>query len=106
MKLLDNYNKALEAIYEYFGYKEDWEAYPIDDAREYWWLIDHNHVIFFDSKEDFAVGDMDKSYENEIIRSLHQPSIYQTRDYTMILVDTHADRNEFLQIFDNSKRLK
>lgn len=41
-------------------------------------------------------------YVNEIYTQRHLTKwVYRGEDYTMILVDTHVDRNQFLQIFAN-----
>lgn len=102
MEQLDKYKAALQSIYDYFGYKEGWEVYPINDNRKYWWIIDRNQVFFFDTKEVFLTLNDDLSYDNEIINN----QIYVGKDYTMILADTHTDGNKFLQIFDNAKKLQ
>lgn len=106
MEILDNYNKALEELYNYFGFKEDWTVYPIDDAREYFWEMDNNEVKFYDSKEAYEEQDDSHTYSNEILHHRFYPkSVYEGKDFTMIMVDTHTDGNKFLQIFDNSKRV-
>ena len=101
MKILDRYNSILEELYNYFGYTEGWKVYPIDDSREYFWIIKRDCVEFYDTKEDYLNGNEDSMYENEIINK----SIFIGADYTAIIVDTHTDGNKFLQIFDNAKKL-
>ena len=39
MSLMENYNKALQELYEHVGFKEDWVVCPIDDSTEYFWSI-------------------------------------------------------------------
>jgi hypothetical protein len=104
MKELDSYNKALEAVYNYFGYKENWRVFPIDDRRNYWWRIDDLgcEVRFYDTKKAYEKEDDSHTYSDEI---LPQKGIYEGKDYTMILVDTHTDGNVFLAIYDNNKKL-
>ena len=105
MKLLDDYIKLQDQIYKYFGYVEDWVAIPIDDAREYFWVLETNTVCF--AKTELELSNKDgEYYENEIYTQRFLPKwVYPADGYTMICVDTHTDGNKFLQIFDNSKNL-
>lgn len=104
MKLLDDYFKIQEDIYNYFDYEEDWVVIPLSDTREYFWFLKKDSVIFAKTLEDFKSGEY---YENEIYtqRFLDQ-WVYRKKDYTMIIVDPHTDGNKFLSVFDNSKELK
>ncbi len=107
MKLLDDYFKLQNEIYEYFGYKEDWVVIPIDDAREYYWHVDDYEVRFAKNKKYVFYGTMEDGYFNEIYTQRFLPKyIYRGKDYTMICVDTNTDGNKFLQIFDNKKEIK
>jgi len=102
MKLLDDYSKLQKEIYDYFGYKEDYVAIPIDDQRECFWILDEDagFVKFAKTKEKF---DTDGDYcQNEI----YTQGVYRGEDFTMICVDTHTNGNKFLQVFSNSKEVK
>lgn len=104
MKLLDQYFKLQEEIYDYFGYKEDWCVFPISDSTEYFWALTERQVYFADTKEELE-SQSGNYYSNEIYNQRFLPkAVYLGKDYTMILVDTHTDGNKFLQIFDNSLR--
>jgi hypothetical protein len=110
MELLDTYNQIVKDIYAYFGYTEGWEAYPIDDARHYYWRIGRNTVEFWSSREAFEHGDEEHEFSNLIIGRWNGTTtptklVFEAKDYTMIGVDTQVDGNCFLRIFDNSKRL-
>ena len=104
MKLLDDYNKLRENLFEYFGYVEDWCVYPLDDATMYYWYINGSEtdgeVHFSEDKDELDM------YSNEIYtqRFLNK-WVYRGEDYTMIIVDTCVDGNKFLQIFDNDKEV-
>lgn len=106
MKLLDEYLKLQQEIYEYFGYVEQWRVIPIDDRREcYWWLNGDEEVIYADRLEDFdeSVGNY---YSDEIYTQRHHSKwVYRGKDYTMIMVDTNTDGNKFLAIYDNNKEV-
>jgi len=107
MDILDKYEKLREELFEYFGYKEDWVAIPVDDAREYFWTLSGeghgDHVGFAETEKDLEEED-GEFYKNEIYTQRFLPKwVYRGKDYTMICVDTRVDGNKFLQIFDNSK---
>ena len=106
MNLLDKEQKVRQEIFDYFGYVEDWRVLPFDDAREYFWAIDGGCVKFAETEEGLLNEDSD-CYENEIYTQRHLPKwVYRGASYTMIVVDTHTDGNQFLQIFDNKKELR
>jgi len=106
MKLLDEYFKVQNEIYDYFGYKEDWVVIPLDDARTYFWWVDDNEVHFADTEKELFDED-GNYYVNEIYTQIFLPKwVYRSEDFTMICVDTRTDGNRFLQVFDNSKECK
>jgi len=122
MKILNDYCKLQEEIYKYFGYVEDWVAYPIDDRTDYYWNLElENHGnpedegfyqsgdVFYAESKKFAEdrdGDEKDGYSNEIYHQRFLPkAVYEGKDYTMIVVDTHTDGNKFLAIYDNKKRV-
>lgn len=106
--LLENYFDTKKAIFEYFNYEEDWQAFPIDDCTGHYWMRENNTLIYSDEKflidiEDQDIEDQDiedQKFVNAII------SIHPGKDYTMILLDTQCDGNIFLSIFDNKKEVK
>jgi len=105
-KMLDDFIALREQIFAYFGYVEDWRVLPLDDAREYFWRLDGEGpgtVRFADTEEELESGE-GNSYENEIYTQRFLPKwVYRGAEYTMIVVDTHTDLNQFLQIFSNDK---
>lgn len=101
MKLLEDYNATVRAIYEYFGYQESWHVYPIDDNTNQFWQIDGSIVRSADYKEQLNDEDSGDYYEAEI-----RGDVYRKDDYTMICIDTHCDGNQFLAIFDNKLEVK
>ena len=110
MELLKDYEEKQKQLFEYFGYVEDWVAIPVDDATEYVWnivgTVDDGIVRFSDNADKINDEDNGDYYENEIYTQRHLPKwVYEGKDYTMIVVDTHTDGNKFLQIFDNRKRV-
>lgn len=111
MKLLNDFFKAQQKVFDYFGYVEDWVAIPLDDATKYYWRLDQNErgggiVHFADTKEELE-KETGNYYTNEIYTQRFLPKwVYRREDYTMICVDTHTDGNKFLQVFDNAKEVK
>lgn len=109
MFLLDKYLRMQKEIFDHFGYKEDWVAIPIDDARKYYWRLSGEgpgNVRFAETAKLLDDPDM-HYYENDIYTQRHLPKwVYRAENYTMICVDTCVDGNKFLQIFDNKKERK
>ncbi len=111
MKILNEYLEKQKELFDYFGYVEDWVVIPVEDATRYFWIIDGNEtdgvVRFADTEENLNNYEAGEFYENSIWSQRFLPKwVYVGEEYTMICVDTHTDGNKFLQIFDNSKRLK
>lgn len=111
MQLFDE-EKAIRAkIFEYFGYKEDWRVLPLDDARSFFWRLNQNEfgrgtVWFADSIDELNTHE-GNCYRNLIYTQRHLPKwVYRGEEFTMIVVDTQTDGNQFLQIFTNSKECK
>lgn len=111
MKLLNEYFEKQQEVYDYFGYVEDWAAFPLDDKIKFYWYINGNEVVYSEKKEDLPLtdeaSDRGHYYSDEINCGRFLPkSVYEKPDYTMITVDTHVDGNKFLYVFDNSKKVK
>lgn len=112
MKLLDEYNSVRQAIFDYFGYKEDWVVLPLDDARDFFWQLDQSEsgggeVRYAFTREDLLDIAAGNYYDSSIYTQQFLPKwVYRGPEFTMIVVDTHTDGNKFLQIFDNSKEVK
>lgn len=106
MQLLKQYFEIQKQIYDYFDYKENWVVMPIDDATNMCWILNEieGYVRYAKTKDDLY-SDSDY-YQNDIYTQRFLTKwVYPGKDYTMICVDTHADSNKFLQIFDNEKQL-
>ena len=108
MSIIENYNKALQEIYEHVGFVEDWVVYPLDDRTEYFWDYNKKYgvVDFADSIEELESME-GNSYSNEIYtQRFYEKHIYIGEKYTMIFCDTRIDGQKVFGIFDNSKRCK
>lgn len=111
MKLLKQEQSIREEIFRYFGYTEDWRVLPLNDCTQYYWELDqegsgHGVVNYAFLRKDVTNGD-GNNYQDEIYTQRHLPKwVYRGEEYTMIVVDTHTDGNQFLSIFDNAKEVK
>jgi hypothetical protein len=110
MKLLDDYLDLQTQIFDYFGYVENWRAIPLEDRREYYWILEGEgpgHVRYAETKEQLNDIDAGNYYEDSIYtQRFLEKWVYRKEGYTLICVDTHTDLNKFLAIFDNEKELK
>lgn len=107
MKLLNDYFKLQQEIYNYFGYKENWRVIPLDDCTEYYWYLtgegEGDNICFASSEQELQDED-DEYYEEEIYPQRYlEKWVYRGLDYTMVVVDTQTDGNKLLSIFDNKK---
>ena len=109
VKLLDREQETRKEIFEYFGYAENYRVLPLDDARECYWKLDGEgpgNVLFAEKEEDVRL-ETGNHYSNVIYtQRFLQKWVYRGKDFTMIVVDTHIDMNQLLQIFDNAKEVK
>lgn len=108
MSLLNNYFDIQNQIYKYFGYEETWRTLPINDNRQHYWCLDeHSSTIHWADSEQELTTKTGNSYSGEIYKdACHLKSIYRGKNYTMVLVDTHAYGNQWMAIFDNAKEVK
>lgn len=105
MKLIENYNKALQEIYDHVGFVEDYVVYPISDCTEhYWWLSDES-IYYGETKYD-VLAETDKYYSSEIYKQLfYSKWVYRGKDFTMIFSNPGVDGMKYFDIFDNSKEI-
>lgn len=106
MQLFDQYERIRTKLFDYFGYVEDWRVIPVDFQLGRYWRLNGTgpgEVQYADSVEE--LNDQGGNYYvNEIYTQRHLPKwVYRGADFTMVVVDTHCDGNQFLQIFDNAK---
>ena len=110
-KTIDEYFKLEKEIHDYFGYQEDWVVIPLDDSREYDWILHEEndgsgYVRFSEEKEKLLNVEAGEYYEDQIYTQRFLPKwVYRTRDHTLICVDTRVDGNKFIRIFDNKKEI-
>jgi hypothetical protein len=109
MRQLDNYNKAQQELFDYFGYVENWVSIPVEDSREYFWTLygeGPGHVEFAATSADLLNKDEGNYHEEEIYTQRFLPKwVYRGEEYTMISVLGSTDGNKFLRIFSNSREM-
>lgn len=109
-KIIEDYKKTLQAIYNHVGFVEDWVVYPIDDNTEmYWTTDDKTFVRFALVKETLLLSNIEKGkyFESEIYtQRFYTKWVYEGKDFTMIFCDTHTDGMKYFSLFDNSKRIE
>lgn len=104
MKLMENYDNAIQKLYDHVGFVEDWVVYPIDNRTEMFWHIEDGDVRYAGTLEQLnSNGDY---WEDEIYtQRFYDKHIYVGKELTMIMVDTHTDGNKFFAFFDNKKQI-
>ena len=109
MENLTEYFKLQKAIFDYFGYVEDWRVIPLSDEREMLWRIrggeGYGGSVQFAMTQDEMDSDGDY-YEDEIYTSRYLDKwVYRGKDFTMICCDPGVDGNIFLRVFSNDKEI-
>ena len=105
MKLIKNYQNALDAIYEHVGFVEDYVVCPIDDQTGCFWFTDGEMVKYAETLEE--MNSDGAYYKDDIYKQrFYQKWIYEGKDLTMIFCEPHVDGMKWWRIFDNKKKIK
>jgi hypothetical protein len=102
MKLLENYNKSVADIYEYFGLDFSQYPYQIDDCTDYYWYGVSDCVHFYGSEESYIKDDDNDYY---ILDFYYNNKAVIGENYTAMLLH-HDDGQVTLSIFDNLKQIE
>jgi len=103
MKLINDYNEALEKLYKHVGFVEDWVLCPIDDCTDKFWDVDEDTYTYADTEEQFE-GDGDY-YQDEIYKQrFYKQWVYEGEQLTMVMCNPHVDGVCWFRFFDNKKR--
>lgn len=97
MKLLEDYFKALENLFNYFGYDTKQLAvnsHYIEDCQKHYWYVEDETVYFASSKDELN-KQCDDYYEEPI------SNVYRGAEYSLILINSGRDIG--LCVFENSK---
>lgn len=104
--LFDDYYIARQAIFDYFGYVEDWVRIPLEDFRDYYWAISGEGsgcvLRFAASRSQLLDEEKGDYYKYSIYTQRFLPKwVYRKEEFTMVCVDTHTDGNHYLAILEN-----
>ena len=112
MKLINDYEKALQAIYDHVGFKEDWVIYPIADCTSYVWEIlgsnsaslSIHYANSLPQLKDKGKGDY---YDAEIYtQRFYDKWVYEDKDFTLVFTNPGTDGMKYFALFDNKKQIK
>lgn len=118
--IVNTFYTLRDAIFAHVGYRQDWRILPIEDCRGDFWNVDEHErerVRFSPSREalEYWLAEHDDEYgphgdvlyENSIYTQRHLPKwVYRGAELTLVVVDTHCDGNQYLQLFRNANEVK
>lgn len=96
MKLLENYNKAVEDLAEYFKCKY-FGHYSISDETDSYWSINDDTVGWAEDRKDLEEQD-GEYYEEEF------EEIFRAKELTAVLIRYNGEL--YWNIFDNKKEVR
>lgn len=105
--LMQNYNKALQDLYDHVGFKEDWVVCPIDDCTDKYWYVNEDWKEVHYANTIRELKDQDGNYyaDNIYTQRFYRKWIYRGEDVTLIFCDPHVDGVQWFRIFDNDKMI-
>jgi hypothetical protein len=116
--VVDAYFEHRAAIFKHVGYVENWRILPIVDYRRDYWSVDkfereyvrhspnREAIAYWIEHDDYGKYG-DRVYENSIYTQRHLPKwVYRGKELTIVVVDTHTDGNQYLQLFANDREIK
>ena len=109
---LSQYFDLQGEIYSYFGYRDDWRVFPLDDqTMQHWMLVGAEpetgaggRVAWSEDRLTRAVIETGTTLCGGLVYTQrHLPKwVYRAEKYTLIVVDTQTDGNKFLMVFSNA----
>lgn len=103
--IMQNYNNALQAIYDHVGLVEDWVIYPINDATDMVWELRATEVKYAKNLSDFN-GDGSGYYIDAIYtQRFYKKHVYRGEKLTLIFCNPGVDGMKYFRIFDNAKEI-
>lgn len=117
---VNRFFEARASIFEHVGYVESWRVFPVQDSRDLFWSVDEAErkwvkfspsreaLTYWRGKHEDEYGPYeDVLYENEIYTQRHLPKwVYRGPELTLVVVDTHVDLNQYLQLFCNENEVR
>lgn len=109
LELINNYQKALDAVYEHVGFKEEWVVCPLDPQLECYWHVDdkgEGFVRYAETIDNFFSED-DEYYQDEIYtQRFYSKWVFEGKDFTMVFCNPGVDGMKWFRLFDNKKRIR
>lgn len=105
MSIIDIYFGAEKKIYDFFKNQPDFCVCPLDDFRNYYWMIIDDRIIF--NEKEFSLEDFQSdggSFCDGTI-SLNQ-DLYFIDNYVLIHMNADQDGIGYLGVFDKSLEYK
>lgn len=102
---IKNFTDARQALYDHVGFVEDWVTYPIADYTSLpWCIIDGEYVKYADDMEKF-LSDGDYYTADVYKQRFYKKHVYEGKDLTMVIMDTHVDGMKYFGFFANKNRV-
>ena len=103
--ILENYNKAVQELYDHVGFEESWVLCPIDtDTSSMYWYLDKDSIYFAYDHRDFET---EVYYKDEIYtQRFYKKHVYEGSEYTLVFCDPQTDGVKWFRIFSNRLRLQ
>lgn len=107
MKLIKDYETALQAIYDHVGFVEDWVIYPLDDCTDKFWDVNEKdkEVHYADTKQELEEKDGNYYVDELYTQRFYKKWVYAGEDFTMVFCNPGVDGMKWFRLFDNSKRV-
>jgi hypothetical protein len=105
MSIIDIYFSAESKIYDFFKNQPDFTISPLNDCRNYYWMIVDDIIVFNEKEffiEDFN-SDGGKFYSGTIITG---EDFYFIDNYVLIHMDAEQDGIGCLNVFNPSLEYK
>ncbi len=105
MKIIEDYEKALQDIYDHVGLVEDWVVCPIDDKMDMYWKIENDSVKYAESKKLLESEEGDYYVDEIYQQRFYKKWVYEGMLLTLVFCDPHVDGMKWWRLFDNAKKI-
>lgn len=103
-ELINNFNTLRQALYDHVGFVDDWVVYPIQDNTSLpWCIVAGESVKYADDMDGFMTEG--KYYEDDVCKRYYPKAIYEGKDLTMVIINTHTDGMKYFAFFANKNRV-
>jgi hypothetical protein len=105
--IMNNFNKARQALYDHVGFVEDWVLCPIDDCTDSYWLNYNDEKVLYHKERKNVIEANGDHYEDDVYtQRFYTKWVYRGKELTMIFCDPHVDGVQWLRVFDNKKEVE